>query len=75
MELVSLSPEGGGSIELMATFLNLLLVTLEIHQDFEAVHAYLGLFLKHHSDTGNLLRGIENITIKRYGINCMFSSQ
>ena len=51
MELVSLSPEGGGSIELMATFLNLLLVTLEIHQDFEAVHAYLGLFLKHHSDT------------------------
>ena len=51
MELVSLSPEGGGSIELMATFLNLLLVTLEVHQDFEAVHAYLGLFLKHHSDT------------------------
>ena len=51
MELVSLSPEGGGSIELMATFVNLLRVTLEAHQDFEAVHAYLGLFLKHHSDT------------------------
>ena len=51
MELVSLSPEGGGSIELMATFLALLQMTLELHQDFEAVHAYLGLFLKHHSDT------------------------
>ena len=35
----------------MATFLALLQVTLELHQDFEAVHAYLGLFLKHHSDT------------------------
>jgi len=51
MELVSLSPEGGGSVELMATFVRLLQITLEAHQDFEAVHAYLGLFLKHHSDT------------------------
>ena len=35
----------------MATFLKLLQITLEAHQNFEAVHAYLGLFLKHHSDT------------------------
>ena len=57
MEIISLSPEGGGSIELMGIFLQLLQNSLEAHQDFEAVHAYLGLFLKHHSDT--ILNNVE----------------
>ena len=51
LEIVALSPEGGGSIELMAAFLNLLNHCFDVRKDFEACHAYLGLFLKHHSDT------------------------
>lgn len=50
MEMVALCPEGGGSIQLMAIFLNLIQTCMESHQDFEAVQAYLGLFLKHHSE-------------------------
>lgn len=50
IEIVALSPEGGGSVDLMDVFLKLLKVSLERQRDFEAVHAYLGLFLKHHSD-------------------------
>ena len=51
LEIVALSPEGGGSIELMVSFLNLLNHCFDVRKDFEACHAYLGLFLKHHSDT------------------------
>ena len=51
MEVVALSPEGGGSIPLMCKFLKLLQICMEAHRDFEAVQAYLGLFLKHHSET------------------------
>ena len=65
MEIVALSPEGGGSVELMVVFLDLLKTSLVKHTDFEAAHAYLGLFLKHHSDVvlrqPELLAKIEEI--------------
>ena len=50
MEIVALSPEGGGSVELMVVFLDLLKTSFQKQTDYEATHAYLGLFLKHHSD-------------------------
>ncbi len=51
LEITSLSPEGGGSVELMAAFLKMCRFGFEGHRDYEAVNAYLGLFLKHHSDS------------------------
>lgn len=50
VEITSLSPLGGGSLELMNKFLKLVLCTLKSRKNFEAVQAYLGLFLKLHSD-------------------------
>ena len=50
LEIISLSPEGGGSIELLVVFIKVLHRSLQDHKDFEAVQAYLGLLLKHHSD-------------------------
>ena len=50
LEIVALSPEGGGSVELMLVFLDLIKTSFEKQTDFEATHAYFGLFLKHHSD-------------------------
>ena len=65
IEIVALSPEGGGSVDLMDVFLKLLRVSLERQSDFEAVHAYLGLFLKHHSDAvmmhPELLKSVEEL--------------
>ena len=50
IELTSLAPEGGGSLELMAKFLQLISSVLKSRKNFEAAQAYLGLFLKLHSD-------------------------
>ena len=50
IELTSLAPEGGGSLELMVKFLQLILSVLRSRKSFEAAQAYLGLFLKLHSD-------------------------
>jgi U3 small nucleolar RNA-associated protein 21 len=50
LEVLALSPEGGGSLELMFAFVKLLEFSMKSHKNFEAIHAYLGLFLKHHSD-------------------------
>ena len=56
---------GGGSTELMVKFLNLLQKSFQDHKDFEAGQAYLGLFLKHHSDiilnSEELLQAIEQL--------------
>ena len=46
MEIRSLSPEGGGSIQLMESFLNAVNHMLQTNRDFEVIQAYLGLFLK-----------------------------
>jgi len=45
-EFRSLSPDGGGSLQAMETFMKFLLFQLRSSQDFELVEAYLGLFLK-----------------------------
>jgi U3 small nucleolar RNA-associated protein 21 len=50
IELISLAPEGGGSVELMVQFLNMILQVLMQKRDFEAAQAYLALFMKHHAD-------------------------
>ena len=50
IELTSLAPEGGGSQDVMIKFLKLVLSVLKSRKNFEAVQAYLGLFLKLHSD-------------------------
>ena len=50
IELTSLAPEGGGSLELMVKYLQLVLAVLRSRKNFEAAQAYLGLFLKLHSE-------------------------
>jgi len=46
-----MAPEGGGSLELMEKFLKLICCVLKSRKNFEAAQAYLGLFLKLHSET------------------------
>jgi U3 small nucleolar RNA-associated protein 21 len=46
LEIRSLSPEGGGSIEAMEQFLKFCSHVLNSRNNFELVNAYLGLFLK-----------------------------
>ncbi|CAB4068911.1 UTP21 [Lepeophtheirus salmonis] len=43
--------EGGGSIQLMVQFLKMIIAALKTNRNFESIQAYLGLFLKLHSDT------------------------
>ncbi|XP_041359034.1 WD repeat-containing protein 36-like isoform X2 [Gigantopelta aegis] len=50
LEMRSLSPEGGGSIELMDHFMNFIKYVLSTNNNFELAQAYLGLFLKLHTD-------------------------
>ncbi|XP_036165773.1 WD repeat-containing protein 36 isoform X2 [Myotis myotis] len=47
-ELRSLSPEGGGSVEVMQSFLKMIGMMLARKRDFELAQAYLALFLKLH---------------------------
>ncbi|XP_029427694.1 WD repeat-containing protein 36 isoform X2 [Rhinatrema bivittatum] len=47
-ELRGLAPEGGGSIEVMLSFLRLIGSMLKTKRDFELAQAYLALFLKLH---------------------------
>jgi U3 small nucleolar RNA-associated protein 21 len=61
IEINSLAPEGGGSKELMVKFLQLVLSVLKSRKNFEAIQAYLGLFLKRHSDV--VLQSAEMIDV------------
>ncbi|XP_056393450.1 WD repeat-containing protein 36 [Hyla sarda] len=47
-EIRNLAPEGGGSIEVMQSFLKMVGRMLEMRLDFELAQAYLALFLKIH---------------------------
>uniref|UniRef100_A0ABI7XZM7 WD repeat domain 36 n=1 Tax=Felis catus TaxID=9685 RepID=A0ABI7XZM7_FELCA len=47
-ELRSLSPDCGGSIEVMQSFLKMIRMMLDRKRDFELAQAYLALFLKLH---------------------------
>ncbi|CAH0553974.1 unnamed protein product [Brassicogethes aeneus] len=57
-EVRSLSPEGGGSIEVMLQFLKCVEHMLKTNQDFELAEAYLGVFLKCH---GQIVAAEENL--------------
>nr|XP_025147926.1 WD repeat-containing protein 36 isoform X2 [Bubalus bubalis] len=50
-ELRSLSPDCGGSVVVMKSFLRMIGVMLDRKRDFELAHAYLALFLKLHLKT------------------------
>lgn len=45
-ELRNLSPDDGGSVEVMRSFLNMIEMMLDRKRDFELAQAYLALFLK-----------------------------
>jgi len=51
IEIRSLGPEGGGSIALMQSFLDMIQLELNRNVHFEVVQAHLGLFLKVHGET------------------------
>ena len=69
IELTSLAPEGGGSQELMVKFLRLVLSVLKSRKNFEAIQAYLGLFLKLHSDViledSEMIKIIDEIEVEQ----------
>lgn len=46
IEIRSLSPDGGGSIQLLSAFLSFVLFSMRSRKDYELVQAYLGLFLQ-----------------------------
>uniref|UniRef100_A0A2D4NC46 WDR36/Utp21 C-terminal domain-containing protein n=2 Tax=Micrurus spixii TaxID=129469 RepID=A0A2D4NC46_9SAUR len=48
IELRGLSPDGGGAIEVMQSFLRMIEAMLNTKCDFELAQAYLALFLKLH---------------------------
>lgn len=50
LEVTSLAPEAGGTVELMALFLRLLNHMMASGRDFELAQAHLALFLKRHGD-------------------------
>lgn len=51
VEINSLPPEGGGSIDLMLKFMKMINTGFKTNKDFELAQAYLALFLKVHGDT------------------------
>ncbi|GFW53089.1 WD repeat-containing protein 36 [Trichonephila clavipes] len=51
MEIRCLSPENGGSEQLMEYFLKVLLETLKTKKYFELIQSYLALFLQIHYET------------------------
>ncbi|CAH2297181.1 WD repeat-containing 36 [Pelobates cultripes] len=48
IELRNLAPEGGGSVEVMQSFLKMIGSMLDTRRDFDLAQAYLALFLKLH---------------------------
>lgn len=51
MEVRLLTPDNGGSIELMAAFVDAMGAALRRRKDFELVNAYLALFMKLHGNS------------------------
>ncbi|XP_060608574.1 WD repeat-containing protein 36-like isoform X2 [Ruditapes philippinarum] len=50
VEIRSLAPEMGGSVVVMCNFLQFVQSVLQTNKNFEIIQAYLGLFLKVHSE-------------------------
>ncbi|XP_017774873.1 PREDICTED: WD repeat-containing protein 36 [Nicrophorus vespilloides] len=57
-EIKSLSPEGGGTVDVMLQFLKLIEFMLKSNKDFELAESYLGVFLKSH---GNVIAEEEKL--------------
>ena len=51
LEIRSLSENNGGSIELMAAFVEAMEAALRTKQDYELVNSYMALFMKLHGDS------------------------
>jgi len=49
-EILSLAPEGGGSVEVLGHFVDMVRGMMADKRDFELAQTYLALFLKHHAD-------------------------
>lgn len=49
-EIKSLSPEGGGNVDVMLQFLKCIEYMLQSNKDFELAQAYLSVFLKEHGN-------------------------
>ncbi|GLH15569.1 Protein will die slowly [Gryllus bimaculatus] len=50
-EISALSPEGGGSLQMIRQFMKLVQSVLKTNRNFELIQAYFALFLKKHGDT------------------------
>lgn len=50
LEIRSLAPEMGGSVNVMCSFLHMVRCVLKTNKNFEIIQAYLGLFLKVHGE-------------------------
>ncbi|NXS60277.1 WDR36 protein, partial [Brachypteracias leptosomus] len=68
IELRSLAPEGGGSVEVMLSFLRMIGMMLNKKYNFELAQAYLALFLKLHlkilSSEPNLLEEVSKLSMQ-----------
>lgn len=68
VEIRSLAPDFGGSLELMSSFLSLILAMLKSKRDFELVESVLALFLKLHVETvatePTLIKMLEEIEVE-----------
>lgn len=72
-EVISLSPDAGGSIELMKQFISMVNVMFKSKKDFELAQSYFSLFLKTHTklisentDLRDMLESIEDCTTKAW---------
>ncbi|XP_064032675.1 WD repeat-containing protein 36-like [Pogoniulus pusillus] len=68
IELRGLAPEGGGSVEVMLSFLRMIGMMLNKKYNFELAQAYLALFLKLHlkivSSEPNLLEEVSRLSVQ-----------
>ncbi|XP_076347675.1 WD repeat-containing protein 36 [Tachypleus tridentatus] len=67
IEMRSLSPENGGSVELMVGFLRALEEEIKSNKDFELMQSYFGLFLKLH---GNVISKNNDMCKILYELSC-----
>uniref|UniRef100_UPI00398F518B WD repeat-containing protein 36 isoform X2 n=1 Tax=Pristiophorus japonicus TaxID=55135 RepID=UPI00398F518B len=63
IELRGLAPEGGGSLDVMQSFLQMISYMLGTKRDFELAQAYLALYLKVHHSFSTSLQSLTLLTI------------
>lgn len=60
-ELRSLAPEGGGSLDVMQSFIRMIGSILDSKRDFDLAQAYLALFLKVFPDSTVLKMHVKDV--------------